>query len=113
MDPGIGVSNIEVDDPSYLFSDAFVAKYNSSGNHIWSYGFGNDGVETSTGITSDDSAIYVTGTHHLYIDMDPGPDTATLEDNGGHVIKYDLDGNYEWDIELVGTSNNVSQSRSK
>jgi hypothetical protein len=86
------------------FSDAFVAKYNSSGMLQWGFGLGSGaGNETGYGIACDQSGnVIVTGDVENTTDFDPSIATATLQPNGHDVFiaKYNSTGNYQWAFNM-------------
>jgi hypothetical protein len=96
LDPGAGSSTYSAS-PSGV-SDAFVAKYDTSGNFIWGFPIASTGSELCQGITSDLSGnIYVTGGFAATVDFDPGPSVANLTFLGGrdiYVAGYSPAGNY-------------------
>ena len=77
--------------------DAWLSKYDSNGNQLWSKQFGKSGAELVWDIAVDGSNVYVTGNT-----------TGGLGDNtnqGGvdvYLAKYDTDGDQEW-IKQFGT----------
>ncbi|MBU7583104.1 MAG: SBBP repeat-containing protein [Nostoc sp. TH1S01] len=77
--------------------DAWVSKYDSNGNLLWSKQFGTSGAELVFDIATYGNNVYVTGNT-----------TGALGDNtnqGGvdvFLAKYDSDGNQEW-IKQFGT----------
>jgi len=77
--------------------DAWLSKYDSNGNQLWSKQFGTDKAELVFDIATHGSNVYVTGNT-----------TGELGDNtnqGGvdvYLAKYDSDGNQEW-IQQFGS----------
>lgn len=69
--------------------DLFIAKYDSSGNRIWTQVLGTTGSDVARGIAKDEAApfLYVTGRTSGALDGQPNM--------GGHdlfALKYDIDG---------------------
>ncbi len=79
--------------------DAYVAKYDVSGNQIWIEQFGTSDFEYATGISSDnDGNVYVTGFTYGAL-----ADNSNLGLNDAYIAKYDASGNQVW-IKQFGTS---------
>jgi len=73
-------------------NDAYVAKYDSSGNQLWVKQFGTSSDDSADGISTDNSGnIYVTGTT---LGRLPGNSSAGYQDT--FVAKYDASGNQLW-----------------
>ncbi len=77
-------------------SDIFLAKYSSSGAHVWSRGFGSSGSDVGYGIAVDGSGnVVVTGSFMGTVDFGGG----TLTSNGQQDVflaKYSSSGTYLW-----------------
>ncbi len=91
MDPGAGTANIM----SAGLDDIFVAKYDASGNHIWSFGVGGTRLEEGAAIDTGTAPplvggedVFVGGHFSGTVDFDPGPSTLNLTALGGLTI-YD------------------------
>ena len=87
--------------------DAFIAKYDVSGNYLWAKSFGGPAPDMIYGMDIDkDDNIVVAGTYIAFADFDPSPATATLNANGGSpdifFAKYDASGNYIWAQSIGG-----------
>lgn len=82
-------------------------KYNSAGTVV----FGNIIVSDSTNyheaVISDDDYIYIAGEFdRTSADFDPGAGTTSIDPVGAddaYIVKYDLDGNYQWVQTFGGT----------
>jgi hypothetical protein len=77
--------------------DAWVSKYDTEGNKLWSKQFGTTGSETIWSMASDGSNTYVIGNT---------AGTLGATSQGGrdiYLAKYDSDGNQTW-IQQFGTS---------
>lgn len=80
--------------------DAFIVKYNASGNVLWAKRIGGAGYDESWGSASDAAGnIYVTGYYSYAIAL--GTTTLTNPDNTGNtadlfIVKYDAAGNILW-----------------
>jgi hypothetical protein len=82
-------------------SDAFLSKFDSSGNFEWVLTWGGIKGESVSGIDIDNlSNMYVTGTFHGSVDFDPGPGTdqhtTEPEGTGIYLSKFDVSGTFEW-----------------
>jgi Beta-propeller repeat len=75
--------------------DAFIRKYNSDGDEIWTRQFGTSNPETANGVSGDSSGVYVVGLQH---DNDIGFGDAFIR-------KYNSDGDEIWTRQF-GTSDN-------
>lgn len=71
--------------------DAFVRKYDLSGNEIWTRQFGTTNMDHAWGVTGDSSGIYIAGSTY-------GAFTDQVQSGGGDafVRKFDLNGNELW-----------------
>lgn len=84
-------------------SDAFVAKYDAVGAHLWSKRFGDDGhfAKGHAVVTDGDGAVIVTGKFGGEVDFGGGPMSA-----GGNtdvfVVKLDADGAHLWSRRIGG-----------
>ncbi len=84
-------------------ADAFLCKYNSSGEFQWGNTWGGNGVYDDCGcaITLDDSEnAYVTGRFSGIVDFDPSPSGFDIRFmdmfTDIFLCAYDTDGNYQW-----------------
>src|SRR5262249_16766603 len=77
-------------------SDVFVAKFASSGSHLWSKRFGDTSSQTGSGVAVDPSGnIFVSGTLGKTIDFGTGP--LAGKGNGDiFLAKRDPNGNGIW-----------------
>jgi hypothetical protein len=83
--------------------DAFIAKYDPSGNVLWAKQSGGAGLEMGRGIAVDGSGnCYITG----YFDGSATFGSTTLTSSGSYdvfIAKYDAAGNFQW-AERAGSS---------
>src|SRR5688500_14912235 len=83
--------------------DAFIAKYDASGNVLWAKQSGGTGLEVGRGIAVDGNGnSYMTG----YFNGSAIFDSATLTSAGSYdvfIAKYDATGNFQW-AERAGSS---------
>jgi hypothetical protein len=78
--------------------EAFVRKYDASGNLVWAHQFGSPGNDAQTGgIALDVTGVYVVGSTSSAL---PGQSSAGNSD--AYVRKYDANGNVLW-IRQFGT----------
>jgi hypothetical protein len=83
--------------------DAFVRKYDSDGNDVWTRQFGTSGNDLAGVISVDGSGVYVTGST---LGTFSGQTSA-----GGHdafVRKYDADGNEVWTRQFGSSSHDYA-----
>ena len=84
--------------------DAYVSKFDITGNRIWSFTFGGEFYEYVSDVVLDNSGnVYVTGTFSMEVDFDPGPGEAIHVSSNPepgyydmYLCKYDSDGSYVW-----------------
>ena len=119
FDSGVGTST-----PGFTGgTDAYIAKYNSSGAFQWVNTIQGSGDDLASALTTDASGnVYVTGYFTgTNVDFDPGVGTANLSNTGDYdifIAKYNTNGAYQWahglgnandeeglDIALDGSNN--------
>ena len=80
-------------------SDAFIAKFDTTGNMIWVKRIGGLGHDEALDVTTDALGnVFVLGLYSDTVDFDPGPNSTThysLRDNH-FLVKLDSDGNFIW-----------------
>lgn len=88
-------------------SDAFVAKYNSTGALQWAYNFGSAGVNSrGVNLTTDANGnVYLTGIFRGTIDIDPGPSVTSLTSASGatydiFLAKFSSAGLLQWGFNI-------------
>lgn len=105
FDPGTGTNQLIA--PS--FQDAFVAKYDSTGQHLWAFSIGASTSDYTQQVAIDDSSnIIVSGTFSNQADFDPSSNTVNLSPNGRNdafLAKYTSQGQYVWAKTLGGIGN--------
>ncbi|ESU22320.1 hypothetical protein FEDK69T_23030 [Flavobacterium enshiense DK69] len=86
--------------------DIFIAKYDSSGNYLWSKAIGGTSHENVASLVVNSSGeVYITGYFSPIVDFDPSPAVANLNSSGGmdiFIAKYDSNGNYIWAKAIGG-----------
>jgi hypothetical protein len=99
------------------FGDVFIAKYDSIGNYLWGYSFGNIGpLERGNAIKLDKTGnVYFIGNYWGTVDVDPSPTSYVpllgSIGNPGFLIKYDPNGNYIFSNPICSNINvNTSTS---
>lgn len=94
--------------------DAFVTKWDASGNFIWAKQLGGVNEDDGTQITLDASGnVYCAGTFNGTADFDPGPGTYTL--STGHatanadifLCKLSASGNFVWAKQVTRSGYNT------
>jgi hypothetical protein len=104
FDPGAGVTNLT----SAGDRDAFVARYDPTGNLDFALALCGTGFDGSQGIAVDASGnIYVTGDFVGTADFDPGPGVVNLTSAGASDIflaKYDAAGSLDFAFGVGGTN---------
>jgi hypothetical protein len=86
-----------------LFSDAFVVKYDSSGNLLWTRLLGTNGGETvkDLGLDSSDN-LYLVGQTDGVLGIDPSPGDPSVNFDV-FVAKFNPSGSLQW-VTQLGTS---------
>jgi len=91
--------------------DVFLAKYDNSGNHIWSKNFGLINSENGVSLKNDNTGnIYLTGTFNGTINLSPAPGSYTASGAGLTDIffsKFDASGNFIWGKTIGGSNNEL------
>ena len=87
-------------------SDAFLTKYDASGNFIWAYGTGGNLDDEGSSLFVDSSAnVYTHGYFQNTVDFDPGSGTFNLTavtDEYLFITKSDSAGNFKWAVKTGG-----------
>lgn len=101
FDPSGGTANIT----SAGITDAFIVKYDSSGNHLASGGMGGSSIEQANAIAFDDTGnVFVVGYFQSSGgDFDPGNGTASMTSSGLSdifVVKLDANLAYKWSFKI-------------
>ncbi|KYF64974.1 hypothetical protein [Sorangium cellulosum] len=104
----LGSNSLIVGYDDARYSDAFVAKFESDGDHLWSKRFGDDDFATGTDIVIDSSGnVDVIG--YFAGDIDFGSNTATLSHPGGDqsdmfLVQFSAAGTDLWSKQFGGTA---------
>ncbi len=98
FNPGSGTATLT---PVAGSSDAFVAKYDPSGNYVWAGSIGGSGADEGQAIAVDTAGnVYVTGYFsNANADFDPGTAVVNLTyaaGNDAFIAKYNTNGDYLW-----------------
>ncbi len=94
----ITIGSINLQNAGIGFDDAFIAKYDSSGNLLWAQSFGSISDDKCTAVTTDNAGnIYLTG-YFYSPTITIGTYTFTNAGNVGDIfiVKYDSNGNILW-----------------
>ena len=104
FDPGAGTAIKTTNG----LKDAYLAKYDSSGNYIWASTFGSVSDDIAYDLkTANDGSVYMVGVFQGVVDFDPGAGIYNLTSRGGEdifVSKYNTNGDYQWAFN-TGTVN--------
>jgi len=110
LDPGPGVVNFTAAGGG----DAFICKFNSSGNYVWGFSLSSSGADGITGISIDNSGnVYVTGSFGGTTDFDPGVGVTNLTNSGSQdafVAKYNSAGVFQWAFKIGSTNYDIGYS---
>lgn len=107
FDPSSSTLNITSNNSSY---DAYLAKYDSSGNVLWAFALGGTsdadaGAEVSVDANGD---IYLCGKFYQTVDFDPGSGTTSITAPyvSAFLAKYSANGEFQWVVHTTGNSHN-------
>ncbi len=104
FDPGPGAYTLSA---SGTTQDAFVCKFDASGNFVWARSFGGTGTDWGLSVKTDASGNTILGGFFQNtVDFDPGPATFTMNGGfqNGFVCKLDATGNFVWAKQFTGVS---------
>ena len=105
-DPGPSIYNLV----SNGKSDIYIAKYNSLGDIIWAYSFGDTASDVAPMIKLDDLGhLYVVGSFLGTVDFNPGGGSCMLSTNGyihAFILKMDTTGGFIW-AKHFGSNNST------
>jgi hypothetical protein len=106
FDPSAGTNNIT----SAGDKDIFVAKWDTSGNAIWTKTMGSttEDVAEAICVTADGSSIFTTGSFTGTVDFDPSGATSNLTAaaaQDGYIHCLDGAGNFVWSKGILGSGN--------
>jgi gliding motility-associated-like protein len=87
-------------------NDIFIAKYDTSGNYLWSKSIGGNGDDKILKLDVDQSGnIYTIGTFQNIVDFDPGINTLSISSSGNNdifIAKYSTLGDLIWANKIGG-----------
>ena len=110
FDPGPGLDNRT----SNGYFDAFLSKFDSSGNFLWVHTWGGSIVDSGHSVAADAwGNVYVAGYSGSTVDFDPGPGVDDHTSNGDHdasLSKFDSSGVFLWARTWGGTGPDVGYS---
>lgn len=85
--------------------DVFVAKFDASGNHLWTRQFGNSGQQFGDGVVVDATGnIYIAGGTSGSWGGPAGGDGNATNPYDGYLMKLDSNGNQQWLRQFGGHS---------
>jgi hypothetical protein len=96
LDPGAGTNTVV----SNGSNDIYLAKYNTSGTHVWGFGIGGASIDYGYDISVDGANVYATGKFRQTADFDPSAGTVNITAQGGtssdetFIAKYTTAGAY-------------------
>lgn len=103
FDPGPSTTNLS----SSGVGDAFVTKFDTAGNFIWTKKFGSLQSDVTESLIADDKGrIYLTGIFNNDADLDPGPASLITASSGFSdifIARLDSAGNLDW-VKTIGSS---------
>jgi hypothetical protein len=102
LDPGAGIE----EHSSNGGTDAFVSKFDASGDFQWALTWGGSDHDYAGNIAAyDPDNIYITGGFRGTVDLDPGPGVDDHTSNGEYdasLSKFDSSGDYQWALTWGG-----------
>jgi hypothetical protein len=106
FDPGAG-SDSHTSTGTWL-PDAFITKFDTSGNHQWAQTWGSDDFENGIDVTVyNNTEVYCGGWFQGVCDFDPSGGVASRTSNGAadiFVSKFNSSGTFQW-VQTWGGSN--------
>jgi hypothetical protein len=89
-------------------NDAFIVKYDTSGEIEWARRISGPSSEFGNGIATDsDGNVYVTGRYESYVDFEPNTRLTSTASSDGFVAKYDTSGTFQWAKSISGSGFDV------
>jgi hypothetical protein len=85
--------------------DAFVVKFSSDGNALWSRRFGDGGLQFGQSIATSGDSVVVAGEFEGCVDFDDGIECTAGVDYDEFVAKFDVTGAIAWHRVFGGASN--------
>lgn len=106
FDPGPGVYNVTKIGPTNSGRDAFISKWDTSGNLVWFRHIGNTSTTTIETLQLTKShSLLITGEFYFTTDFDPGPGVYNMSGLNGietFIMKLDTSGSFVWAKEFGG-----------
>ncbi|MCK4746149.1 MAG: hypothetical protein KAT15_03900, partial [Bacteroidales bacterium] len=95
-----GTSSVTADSLFFNPSPAmcYLAKYDPLGRLLWFRWAANDNLAHGKAITSNSSAVFLTGHHQGTIQFGPHPPYASVGGDDIFIVKYTMDGAEEWHV---------------
>lgn len=106
FDPGSGVNSWTTVNS---LEDAFVTKYDSSGNYLWAGAFGANAPDEATDVWIDfQGSVYITGYYSNPVDFDIGTGSFWLSGSAADafVSKLNANGGFVWACEIANSPSN-------
>lgn len=107
LDPSGGTNTVT----SNGSNDIYLAKFNTSGAHIWGFGIGGASIDYGYDISVDGANVYATGKFRQTADFDPSANTVNITAQGGttsdetFIAKYTTGGVYANAFAIEGPDN--------
>lgn len=102
FDPGPNVASLTATGTT----DAFIAKYSSTGAYLWAERLGGTGENAGNSIAADPNGnVFIGGYFSGTADLDPGNGTVSATSAGytdGFILKLDNNGNHLWSLPISG-----------
>jgi len=93
FDPGTGTDSHTV----VGGTDAFLSKFDTDGNHLWTETWGGSLFEICGGVAVDEVGdVYVTGSFQDTVDFGVGSPVTSLGDDDAFLAKFDTNGDIQW-----------------
>lgn len=105
FDPGPGSATLT----SAGDSDAFVAKFDGSGNLQWAKRVGGSGYDSAEDVSVDETGRLLLGGYFTgSVDFDPGSGTANLSSGKGFLLQLTDAGTFQWAKSVNGVLQGVA-----
>jgi hypothetical protein len=90
--------------------DIFLAKYDASGNHVWSQRFGGRNLDVPYGVAVDSQGnVVMTGSYRESVSFGGGAFLSILNGDTGFLAKYTPGGAHLWSQSFAGSSANFGR----
>jgi len=95
--------------PATVLFDAFIVKYDTSGQAQWVATVGSNGNDGGYGIATDSTGVYVTGQYSSSspVTLNNGKTLPISVGLDAFIVKYDTSGQAQWTATVPGTGSDI------